>query len=272
MSASTTSTNTIANNSSKSTGYTAENAALRTQGLIKSFGGIRATDDLDLTVKQGSLHALIGPNGAGKTTLISQLCGLMSPDSGQVFLYDQDITAMPPAKRVQRGLARTFQITSVFPEFNAQDNVAFAAQAVAGHSYRFWRPVAKNKTFQQQAADALARVGLSSRAAVTAASLSHGERRQLEIAMVLAAQPKVLLLDEPMAGMGGEESALMVELLQSLKTEVTMLLVEHDMDAVFALADELSVLVYGRLIATGIPSDVRSNAEVQRAYLGAAPA
>ncbi len=245
-------------------------SALSTMGLTKSFGGIIATNNLDLSVKQGSLHALIGPNGAGKTTLISQLCGLLESDSGTVFLYDQDITSMPPAKRVQRGLSRTFQITSVFPEFSAQDNVAFAAQAVAGHSYRFWRPVSKNKTFQQQAGEALARVGLSSRAATSAASLSHGERRQLEIAMVLAAKPKLLLLDEPMAGMGGEESALMVELLQSLKGEVTMLLVEHDMDAVFALADELSVLVYGRLIATGLPAEVRGNPEVQRAYLGAA--
>ncbi|MEE9334123.1 MAG: ABC transporter ATP-binding protein [Granulosicoccaceae bacterium] len=249
----------------------AVNMALNTKGLTKHFGGIVATDNLDLNVKRGSLHALIGPNGAGKTTLISQLCGLLAPDSGQVFLYDQDITAVPPAKRVQRGLSRTFQITSVFPEFSAQDNVAFAAQAVAGHSYRFWRPVVNNKTFQQQAQDALARVGLSTRATVPASSLSHGERRQLEIAMVLAAKPKVLLLDEPMAGMGGEESALMVELLQSLKYEVTMLLVEHDMDAVFALADELSVLVYGRLIATGLPEDIRGNAEVQRAYLGATP-
>jgi len=185
-----------------------------------------------------------------------------------VFLHDKDITHMPPAVRVRRGLSRTFQITSVFPEFTAQENVAFAAQAVAGHSFRFWRAVNNNKRFKQHANDALERVGLASRANVLASSLSHGERRQLEIAMVLAAKPKVLLLDEPMAGMGGEESALMVELLHSLKSDVTMLLVEHDMNAVFALADELSVLVYGRLIATGPPDEIRGDATVQAAYLG----
>jgi len=243
-------------------------SVLRTQGLTKHFGGIVATDNLDLAVEKGSLHALIGPNGAGKTTLISQLCGLLEPDSGKVFLHDKEITQLPPAARVRRGLSRTFQITSVFPEFTAAENVAFAAQAVTGHSFRFWRAVSKNKRFNQQAHEALERVGLANRAGLLASSLSHGERRQLEIAMVLAAKPQVLLLDEPMAGMGGEESALMVELLQSLKSEVTMLLVEHDMDAVFALADELSVLVYGRLIATGQPDEIRGNAEVQAAYLG----
>ena len=242
--------------------------ALRTEGLIKRFGGIVATDNVSLTIKTNSLHALIGPNGAGKTTLISQLCGLLAPDAGRIFLFDQNITSMSPAKRVRQGLSRTFQITSVFPDFSVLDNVAFAAQAVAGHSFKFWRPIAYNKDFRQQAQESLARVGLSLRESVLASSLSHGERRQLEIAMALAAKPRVLLLDEPMAGMGGEESAAMIDLLQSLKTDVTMLLVEHDMDAVFALADQLSVLVYGQLVATGDPATVRANPEVQRAYFG----
>jgi branched-chain amino acid transport system ATP-binding protein len=243
-------------------------SAMHTVGLTKRFGGIVATDNVSLSVDSGSLHALIGPNGAGKTTLISQLCGLLHPDEGQVYLLDQDITKVPPAKRVQLGLSRTFQVTSVFPDFTVRDNVAFAAQALAGHSFKFWQPVATNRSFIEQAQEAINRTGLSTRETTLASSLSHGERRQLEIAMALVAKPRVLLLDEPMAGMGAEESAAMIELLQSLKAEVTMLLVEHDMDAVFALADQLSVLVYGQLIASGDPASVRADPDVQRAYLG----
>ena len=214
------------------------------------------------------MHALIGPNGAGKTTLIGQLTGEIAPDSGRIRFDGHDVTALPVYRRSQLGLARSFQIASLFAEFTALDNVALAVQAHAGHSFRFWRAARREPELREPARDALLRVGLASRADVPVTALSHGERRQLEIAMALATRPRLLLLDEPMAGMGPEESARLVELLRQLKGGLTILLVEHDMDAVFALADRITVLVYGRVIASGAPAAIRADAAVREAYLG----
>jgi branched-chain amino acid transport system ATP-binding protein len=238
------------------------------RALRKSFGGVVATDDLTLDVDAGELHAVIGPNGAGKTTLISQLSGALMPDSGTIRFDGRDITRMPPHTRSRRGLARSFQITSIFHEFTALDNVALAVQAHDGHSFSFFRDARRESRLRDPARAALARVGLEARADVTARYMSHGEHRQLEIAMALATQPKMLLLDEPMAGMGPEESGLMVDILKGLKGEQTILLIEHDMDAVFRLADRITVLVYGRAIASGTPEEIRASAEVRNAYLG----
>ena len=246
----------------------ADPVALRTERLSKRFGGLTATDALSLEIARGELHALIGPNGAGKTTLIAQLAGELAPDEGQIMLDGDDITRLPTHLRVRRGLARSFQITSVFGGFTAADNVALAVQARAGHSFRFWRDARGDATLRQPALAELDRVGLADRADVPATSLSHGEKRQLEVAMALATGPSLLLLDEPMAGMGPEESARMVALLESLRGDLTILLVEHDMDAVFALADRITVLVYGRAIATGRPAEIRVDPAVQAAYLG----
>jgi branched-chain amino acid transport system ATP-binding protein len=245
---------------------------LKVETLVKRFGGIVATDNLDLDVTAGEVHALIGPNGAGKTTLIAQLSGFLRPDAGRIVFDGQDITRLPAPARVHRGLARSFQITSVLREFTALDNVALAVQARQGHSFRFWAPARGDRSLREPAMTALDSVGLAARADSAAADLSHGERRQLEVAMALASEPRLLLLDEPMAGMGAEESARMVDLLRSLKGQHTLLLVEHDMDAVFALADRITVLVYGRAIATGTPEQIRANAEVRQAYLGDASA
>ncbi|MEE9318868.1 MAG: ABC transporter ATP-binding protein [Granulosicoccus sp.] len=243
---------------------------LTTESLVKRFGGILATDHVNLSVESGSLHALIGPNGAGKTTLIAQLAGQLQSDAGHVYLDSHDITKHSPSARVQSGLTRTFQITSVFPALSAMQNVAFAVQARQGHSFRFWQCVEHVASINEPALAALERVGLADRMHLPAQSLSHGERRQLEIAMALATEPQVLLLDEPMAGMGPDESRQMMQLLQQLKGDITMLLVEHDMDAVFSLADCLSVLVYGRIVASGEPEQVRREPEVIAAYLGSA--
>jgi branched-chain amino acid transport system ATP-binding protein len=243
-------------------------AILRTEGVSKHFGGIVASDDVTLGVTAGELHAIIGPNGAGKTTLIGQLTGEIAPDSGRVFFAGDEITALPTYRRSMLGLARSFQITSLFLDFTALDNVALAVQAHAGHSFRFWRDARHDPALRDPARAALARVGLAGRENVIAASMSHGEHRQLEIAMALASSPRMLLLDEPMAGMGPEESARMVALLRELKRELTILLIEHDMEAVFALADRITVLVYGRIIASGAPADIRANADVRQAYLG----
>jgi branched-chain amino acid transport system ATP-binding protein len=241
---------------------------LRVENLMRRFGGITATDRVSLDVVRGELHAIIGPNGAGKTTLISQLTGHLTPDSGSIFLAGKDITHLAAWRRSALGLARSFQITSLLPDFTAADNVALAAQAHDGHSFSFWRK-ARNETGLRKAAQAaLERVGLSGRADVLVAKLSHGEQRELELAVALATKPRLLLLDEPMAGLGVTESARMVKLLQALRKEVTIVLVEHDMDAVFALADRISVLVYGRVIASDTPSAIRQNEEVKRAYLG----
>ena len=241
---------------------------LQIENLAKRFGGIVATDDLSLNVAAGELHAVIGPNGAGKTTLIAQLTGQLTPDAGRVRFSGQDITQLPMYRRSALGLARSFQITSLFLDLSVLDNVALAVQAHAGHSFRFWRDARAEPELREPARAALARVGLSARADLPASALSHGEHRQLELAMALAGSPRMLLLDEPMAGLGPEESARMVAMLRALKQELTILLVEHDMEAVFALADRITVLVYGRVIASGDPASIRSNEEVKRAYLG----
>jgi len=241
---------------------------LKIDGLTKRFGGVVASDNIVLAVPPGELHAIIGPNGAGKTTLIGQLTGEIAPDAGRIRFGGSDITAVPTHQRSMLGLARSFQITSLFLDFTALDNVALAVQAHAGHSFRFWRNARAEPELREPARAALARVGLNARADTPVASMSHGEHRQLEIAMALATGPRMLLLDEPMAGMGPEESARMVETLRELKQEVTILLVEHDMEAVFALADRITVLVYGRVIASGAPEAIRANADVRQAYLG----
>ena len=243
-------------------------ALLQIEDLSKRFGGIVASDAITLDVARGELHAIIGPNGAGKTTLIAQLSGEIAPNTGRIRFDGRDITALPGWRRSQLGLARSFQITSLFLDFTALDNVALAVQAHAGHSFRFWRDARKEPELRQPARAALERVGLGHRADVIVANLSHGEHRQLEIAMALATRPRMLLLDEPMAGMGPEESARLVTLLRELKRELTILLIEHDMEAVFALADRITVLVYGRVIASGAPEAIRGNAEVRKAYLG----
>jgi branched-chain amino acid transport system ATP-binding protein len=236
--------------------------------LTKRFGGVIASDSVTLAVPRGELHAIIGPNGAGKTTLIGQLTGEVTPEAGRISFAGVDITRAPAHRRSLLGLARSFQITSLFLDFTALDNVALAVQAHAGHSFRFWRPARSEAALREPARKALARVGLAERADTLVANMSHGEHRQLEIAMALATAPRMLLLDEPMAGMGPEESLRMVALLRELKGELTILLVEHDMEAVFALADRITVLVYGRVIASGAPEAVRANEEVRRAYLG----
>jgi branched-chain amino acid transport system ATP-binding protein len=243
-------------------------ALLEVDGVSKRFGGVIASDAISLAVPQGELHAIIGPNGAGKTTLIGQLAGEIVPDAGRIRFEGHDITALPIFRRSQLGLARSFQVTSLFVDFTALDNVALAVQAHAGHSFRFWRDARSDPELRTPARAALARVGLAGRGDVIVSNLSHGEHRQLEIAMALATTPRMLLLDEPMAGMGPEESARMVKALRELKRELTILLIEHDMEAVFALADRITVLVYGRIIASGPPEAIRANAEVRQAYLG----
>jgi branched-chain amino acid transport system ATP-binding protein len=241
---------------------------LRVKDLVRRFGGITATDHVCLEVAEGELHAIIGPNGAGKTTLISQLTGHLMPDSGGIFLGGRDITCLAAWRRSALGLARSFQITSLLLDFTAADNVALAAQAHHGHSFSFWRNARQESGLRQAAQAALERVGLGHRADVLVSKLSHGEQRELELAVALATKPQLLLLDEPMAGLGVTESTRMVKLLQELRKEVTIVLVEHDMDAVFALADRISVLVYGRVIASDVPAAIRQNEEVKRAYLG----
>jgi branched-chain amino acid transport system ATP-binding protein len=241
---------------------------LRIEGLAKNFGGLRVTDNVTLDVRPGELHAVIGPNGAGKTTLINQLSGLLAPDAGRILFDGEDVTALPPHLRAQRGLARSFQITSILPRFTALENVALAVQARSGTSFRFLRSAAAEDELNAPARAALAQVGLTERAAVVAAELSHGEKRALELALALAMQPKLLLLDEPMAGTGHDESARLVTALRALKGRFPMVLVEHDMHAVFALADRISVLIYGRILASGTPDEVRADPEVVKAYLG----
>ena len=243
-------------------------ALLQVDGLTKRFGGVLASDNVVLDVRPGELHAIIGPNGAGKTTLIGQLTGEIASNAGRIHFDGQDITALPVPERSQLGLARSFQITSLFPDFTALDNVALAVQAHAGHSFHFWREARQEPDLREPAREALARVGLADRADVLVTNMSHGEHRQLELAMALATKPRLLLLDEPMAGLGPEESGRMVKTLLELKRELTILLIEHDMEAVFALADRISVLVYGRVIASGLPAEIRANAEVRQAYLG----
>jgi branched-chain amino acid transport system ATP-binding protein len=241
---------------------------LRIENLVRRFGGIVATDNLSLDIARGELHAIIGPNGAGKTTLISQLIGQLRPTAGTIRFGGQDVTHLPAWKRSRLGLARSFQITSLLPNFTAADNVALAAQARDGHSFRFFGNARQEKQLRAAAHAALDRVGLLGRADVVVSRLSHGEQRELELAVALATKPQLLLLDEPMAGLGVTESARMVKLLAELRQEVTIVLVEHDMNAVFALADRITVLVYGRVIASDVPAAIRTNEEVKRAYLG----
>ena len=241
---------------------------LEVKGLCKSFGALRASDGIDFHVAEGETHALIGPNGAGKTTFISQLAGNLRPDAGRIRFAGEDITALSAPKRSRKGLARSFQITSVYPGFTALENVALAVQARSGHSFRFWRDARSDPALTGPARQVLEEVGLKERMNVLAGNLAHGEQRQLEVAMALATRPRLLLLDEPMAGMGIDESQHMIGLLASLKRRQTIVLIEHDMDAVFRLADRISVLVYGRVIASDSPEKIKINAEVRKAYLG----
>ena len=241
---------------------------LAVRRLSKRFGGLVATDLVDLDVAEGETLAVIGPNGAGKTTLIGQLSGDLVPDGGTIRFGGEDVTQLPAPARSHRGLARSFQITSIFKEFTALDNVALAVQAHAGHSFRFWSAARTERALREPALAVLEQVGLVARADVVAGTLAHGEQRQLEIAMALASRPRLLLLDEPVAGMGIDESQRMVRLLRTLRRQHTIVLFEHDMDVVFALADRISVMVYGRVLASGAPEAIRANPEVRRAYLG----
>ncbi len=241
---------------------------LQLADLRKSFGALKATDGVTLDLRPGEIHALIGPNGAGKSTLMAQISGRLRPDSGTIRFRGQDVTALSEPKRARMGLGRSFQISSLIPEYSARRNVMLALQARQGHPFRFLMPVTLDRRLTVPAAAILARVGLAGRASVPAGELSHGERRLLELALALALEPACFLLDEPMAGMGAEGVGRMVEFLRGLKAEAPILLVEHDMDAVFALADRISVLVYGRIIASGPVAAIRADPEVRRAYLG----
>jgi branched-chain amino acid transport system ATP-binding protein len=241
---------------------------LALQGLQKNFGGLRVTDDVSLDVRPGEIHAVIGPNGAGKTTLIHQISGFLRPDRGAVRLEGRDVTRLPPDQRARAGLSRSFQITSILPGFATLENVALAVQARSGSSFRFFGRAAAEEALNAEAMAMLSEVGLAERAHVPGGVLSHGEKRALECAIALAMRPKVMLLDEPMAGAGHEEGQRLITLMERLKARIPMLLVEHDMDAVFRVADRVSVLVYGRIIATGTPAEIRANAQVREAYLG----
>ena len=241
---------------------------LLAEGLVKRFGGLVATDHAHIAVLAGEIHALIGPNGAGKTTLIHLISGALTASAGRVLFDGMDVTRMPMPGRVSHGLARSYQITSIFKRLSVLDNVALAVQAHAGNSFDFWQPARLDAERAAMAAEVVQRVGLAAQMHQIAGALSHGEQRQLEVGLALATRPKLLLLDEPMAGMGPDESERMLALLQSLRGETSMLLVEHDMNAVFRLADRISVLVYGRVIACGTPDDIRADPQVRLAYLG----
>ena len=241
---------------------------LRLEAISKRFGGVVATDGVSLEVTEGEVHALIGPNGAGKTTLIGQISGSLAPDEGEIFFEDQKITRLRQHARVAAGLARSYQITSIFRRFTVLDNLALAVQARSGSSFSFWKPVEKETALFDEAREIADEIGLSSKVNATAVNLSHGEQRALEVGLALATQPMLVLLDEPMAGMGPEESQRMIALIDRIRSRVTVLLVEHDMDAVFRLANRISVLVAGRIIATDRPEAIKSNAQVRQAYLG----
>jgi branched-chain amino acid transport system ATP-binding protein len=241
---------------------------LEIRDLAKRFGGVVATDRVSLDVERGEIHALIGPNGAGKTTLVHQLSGALRPDRGRVVFDGADVTSMPFHERVHIGLARSYQITSIFRKFTVLENMVLPVQARSGSSLAFWRPRAAERALFEEARRVLASVGLAGREDTLAGNLAHGEQRQLEVALALATNARLLLLDEPMAGMGPEESERMIALIGRLKGALSVLLVEHDMDAVFRLADRISVLVSGRVIASGAPAEIRANEEVRRAYLG----
>ncbi len=241
---------------------------LRVDNLSKRFGGLLASNALNLQVAQGETHALIGPNGAGKSTLMNQLSGEIAPSEGNIFFKGQNITGLPVYERTALGIARSYQLTTIFNGFSALENVMLAVQAHQGHNFRFWSNARKERQLREPAAELLARVGLQERANVVAGGLAHGEQRQLELAMALASEPELLLLDEPLAGMGVEDSVQIIQLLETLKKDHTILLIEHDMNAIFSLADRVSVLVYGTVIATGSVDEIRASAEVQKAYLG----
>jgi branched-chain amino acid transport system ATP-binding protein len=243
-------------------------ALLRTEGLSKSFGGVVATDNLDLTVGHGEAHAVIGPNGAGKTTLIAQLAGELVPSAGRIWFDGEDITGLPAHARVHIGIARSFQITNLLPSFTVAENLQVALRPRRGHSFVFLRDAARDPVLEQEAQAMLDLVGLAGRAAAVARELAHGEQRQLELAMALASAPRLLLLDEPMAGIGHAEAPGMIELLLRIKESCAMLLIEHDMDAVFRVADRITVLVGGRAIASGAPAAIRDDPNVRAAYLG----
>jgi branched-chain amino acid transport system ATP-binding protein len=241
---------------------------LSLRNLSKRFGGVVAVDGVSLEIAAGEVHALIGPNGAGKTTLIGQISGMVKCDTGSIAFQGTDITHAEPHERVRAGLARSYQITSIFRRFSVLDNLALAVQARSGSSFSFWKPVAAERALFDEARAIAEQVGLSRKTDFPGSSLAHGEQRALEVGLALATRPKLVLLDEPMAGMGPEESNRMIGLIGRIRAEVSVLLVEHDMDAVFRLADRISVMVNGRLIATGLPEQIRMNEEVRKAYLG----
>lgn len=241
---------------------------LQTDALTKRYGAILVTDKVTLDVREGELHAIIGPNGAGKTTLINQLSGELRSDSGRIHFGNVDVSALGINARARLGLVRSYQITSVFDEFTVLENATLAALGARTHAFRFWQSLLGDREAMAAAQEGIEAAGLSARARALASELGYGERRQLELAMALAARPKFLLLDEPMAGMSVQESGAVVALLKTLKRKYTILLVEHDMNAVFALADRISVLVYGRLMVTGTPEEIRGNEEVRAIYLG----
>ena len=243
-------------------------AALQTEGLVKRYGALLVTDQVSLDIRSGELHAVIGPNGAGKTTLINQLSGELGADEGRIVFAGQDIGALPVHARARAGMLRSYQITSIFEEFTVAENAVLAALAARRHAWRFWQPMLADAEARRAADAAVAAAGLAAQADVPAGELAYGQRRQLELAMALAAEPKFLLLDEPMAGMSVQESAAVTALLRDLKRRYTILLVEHDMDAVFALADRITVLVYGKVMFTGTPDEIRAHPEVRAVYLG----
>jgi branched-chain amino acid transport system ATP-binding protein len=244
---------------------------LAVQDLQKAFGAVTASRNLSLEVLAGEIHALIGPNGAGKTSALAQLTGELAPDAGRILFRGEDITGLPVHERVRRGLARSFQVISLFDEFSAEDNAALAVQAHAGHSFRFWRGARGDERLRVPARGLLERVGLAAQADTMVRELSHGQRRRLEVAMALAGSPRLLLLDEPMAGLGAEGTEAMSQLLDGLKGSVSILLVEHDMDVVFRLADRITVLVGGAVVASDVPAAIRADPRVRAAYLGDAP-
>jgi branched-chain amino acid transport system ATP-binding protein len=243
-------------------------SVLRTESLTKRYGALLVTDAVSLDIAEGELHAIIGPNGAGKTTLINQLSGELAPNSGSVWFNGTDVSALPIHERAKRGLLRSYQITSIFEDFTVLENATFSALGARQHAFNFWAPMLADKEARQFAEEALEATGLAHRLDALAGDLGYGERRQLELAMSLAAGPKFLLLDEPMAGMSVQESSAVIALLQRLKRQYTILLVEHDMEAVFALADRISVLVYGKILFTGTPEEIRNHPEVRAVYLG----